>query len=228
LQPWSQNQLYVRDLQYIQKPVDYVPSAAYSADALFLGPVNPQAPGQGYAFGPKVNLLGSAAADVGDETSLVQAGDYLQLRGEGLLHRISKVVGRQLCLLDSQPETPSPPGCPFRIVRQPRLLAGEQPLQMPQDVMIDVGASLNVPVRPSFSSGYAYWEILFSPSGGVIGQGTGNTPIALVIRDVTQDPGSGDQTLLAIYPLTGQIANQPVAPGPDPFQYIRDGRSSGF
>lgn len=226
-QPWSQNQLYVRDMQYIQKPEDYVPSTIYTTDSLFIGPVNPMNPAQGYAFGPKVNLLGAAASDNGDESSLVQAGDYLQLRSEGLLHRISK-VGRQVCVLDSQPETPPAPGCTFRIIRQPRLLAGEQPLQMPQDVIIDMSASLNVPTRPSYSSGYSYWEILFSPTGGVIGQGTGNTPIALLIRDGTQDPGVGDQTLIAIYPRTGLIANQPVAAGADPYQYLRDGRSSGF
>ena len=227
------NTNYVRNLQYIQQPDEYAPSATYAADSLFIGPVDPKDPTKGYQFGPKVNLLGSGnlAASPGDESSLVQAGDYLQLRSEGLLHRISKVLGPQTCLLDSPTEIPPLPGCTFRIIRQPRLLAGEEPLQLPQDVAIDMsaGKSLNVPLRSWSGSGYAFWEILFSPKGTVTGQGTGSAPIALWVRDVTQDTTApGDQILIVVYPRTGQIAAQSVAPGANAYQYILDGRSSGF
>jgi prepilin-type N-terminal cleavage/methylation domain-containing protein len=218
-------QLVVRDLQYIRKPDDYSPGGSYTPDALFKGPVNPADPPAGVQFGPLVNLYGSSAglpADQFDETSLIQVGDYLQLRSAGLLHRISQIKSAHVCLLDSVPEVPPAPGCPFRIIRQPRPLPGEQALQLPQDVIIDLAASLNVPTRGNFR------EILFSPSGAVIGQGTGNTPIALLLRDVTQDPNTGDQALIVIYPRTGLIANQPVAVGTDPFLFVRDGRSSGF
>jgi hypothetical protein len=227
--PSPANPSFVRDLQYIRKPDDYAPSAIYSVDTLFQGHLQTDPPNV-YHFGPKVNLLGSAAVDAGDETSLVQAGDYLQLRSAGLLHRIEKITGPQSCIIvASAPETPPPPGCPVRIIRQPRLLPGEQALQLPQDVIIDVSASLNVPSRATLARPtYGYWEILFSPSGTVMGQGTGNTPIGLLLRDGTLDPGMGDQTLIAIYPRTGAIASQPLAAGADPFQFLRDGRAAGF
>lgn len=221
---------FVRDSQYVQKPDDYAPSGTYSADTLFKGPVNPMDPLQGFAFGPKVNLFGSSAIATGDETSAVQVGDYLQLRGEGLVHRITGFPDPRdptRCLLQSAPQNPPGPGCTFRIIRQPRLLPGEEPLQLPQDVAIDLSKSLNVPTRQS--SGPPFREILFSPSGRVVGQGTGNTPIVLWVRDVTQDANNpGDQTLIVIYPRTGSIAAHPVAQGGDPYQFIRDGRSSGF
>ena len=221
----------VRDLQYIRKPDDYSPSG------LLIG----WAPAtRTCTFGPGVNLLGSALSDAssrGDESSLVQAGDYLQLQSGGLVHQILEVRASD-CKLASDllpPNVPFPSGpsggVRFRIIRQPRLLPGEQPLQLPQDVTIDPSQCLNLPTRLSISAGtsqYGYWEVLFSPSGAVVGQGTGNTPIALRLRDVTQDANTGDQALIAIYPRTGLIANQPVAVGPDPFLFLRDGRSSGF
>jgi hypothetical protein len=63
----------------------------------------------------------------------------------------------------------------------------------------------------------------------VIGQGTGGAPIALWLRDATRDANQpGEQILMVVYPRTGQIAVHPVAQSGDPYQFIKDGRSSGF
>jgi prepilin-type N-terminal cleavage/methylation domain-containing protein len=227
----SANSNYVRDLQYVQQPDDYAPPGRLMSWT--------PTPVSLCTFDAAVNLLGSAASDQ-DEASLVHAGDYLQLQGGGLTHQIISPppIKANQCALASGllPANVSlpPGGATFRIKRQPRLLAGEQPLQLPQDVAIDLSVnpkrSLNVPARQQPGSQLVYSEILFSPGGGVVGQGTGNAPIALWVRDVTlNDPNApGDQTLIVIYPRTGLIAAHPVAQGGDPYQFIRDGRSSGF
>src|SRR5260370_96124 len=121
----------VRDLQYIRKPDDYSPGGLL---------IRWEPATHICTFGPGVNLLGSALSDRGDETSLVQAGDYLQLQSGGLVHQILEVRASD-CKLASDllpPNVPFPSGgVHFRIIRQPRLLPGEQPLQLPQDVTID-------------------------------------------------------------------------------------------
>jgi len=186
---------YVRDLQYIQKPDDYA---------------------QGNVTGVQGNVVAFKGADF---STSVQQGDYLLFRGEGIPYMISSppVGSLSLQLLDQPPQvTP----CSYRILRQPRPLAGEQPLQLPQDVAIDPAKTLPMPMLQ---------DILFSPSGRVVGKGTQNSPIALWLRDVTRDPSQpGEQILMVIYPVTGQIAAQAVAQGTDPYLFIRDGRSSGF
>jgi type II secretory pathway pseudopilin PulG len=205
---------YVRDLLYIQKPDDY---------------------SQGSVTGVLNNVVAFKASPIGGPapdflaTNSVQAGDYLLLHGgEGIPTMITSIVGSTSLQVSDQLQPVSP--CTYRILRQPRPLAGEQPLQLPQDVAIDPTKSLNVPSRQPPGAPQPFYEILFSPSGRVAGQGTGNAPIALWLRDVTlTDPNApGDQTLIVIYPRTGLIAAHPVAQGADPYQFIRDGRSSGF
>jgi prepilin-type N-terminal cleavage/methylation domain-containing protein len=201
------NQYYVRDLEYIQQPDDY---------------------SQGLVTGWRENVVAFTGVDFLSNPQSIQVGDYLLIRGGGVPTRITAITSSTSLQVASL----APPGltaCTYRILRQPRPLAGEQPLQLPQDVAIDIQKSLNVPSRQAPGSTSLYWEIVFSPSGRVVGQGTGNAPIALWVRDVTLDASApGDQTLMVVYPLTGLIAAHLVAPGGDPYLYIRDGRSSGF
>jgi hypothetical protein len=218
LQPMSQTpadptHFYVRDLQYIQRPDDY---------------------SQGWLVGWRENVA-TFTNDVdflGASRDVIQTGDYLLVRGEGVPSVITAVPSANTLQVSPASEAYRPQSgtrVSYRIARQPRLLAGEQPLQLPQNVAVDLSRvpdPYKVPSRPPPAS---YWEILFSPSGRLVGQGTGNAPIALWVRDVTLDASApGEQTLIVIYPLTGSIAAHPVAQGGDPFLYIRDGRSSGF
>ena len=159
LQRSAQNPNYVQDLQYIQKPDDYA---------------------QGVITGWKANHVLFTGTDfLGPAGDTVQPGDYLLVRGEGLPSLITQVQPpSSLSVMSSIQASPLQPGtqCSYQIERQPRPLAGEQPLQLPQDVIINVtpGKSLNVPARAPFAG-----EILFTPSGRVIGQGSGSAPIAL-------------------------------------------------
>ncbi len=135
----------------------------------------------------------------------------------------------------------------FRIIAQPRELAGEQKLPFPDNVGIDLNPnnannplidttsgssrpmSRNLPVRNN------QIEILFGPSGAVIGQGTTSGKIILWVRDLTK-PNTGDllagsATLITIDPRTGFIAAHPATDGAssgDPYQFTRDARSSGL
>lgn len=222
LNPNDPTHNYVRDLQYIQKPDDF-------SQGLVSGWQQNIVTFTGVDF--LSNLQPGQKPNQGNETTSVQAGDYLLIHGgEGVPTMITAVTSSTtLQVASASQQVPAP--CSYRIMRQPRLLAGEEPLQLPQDVAIDVGRSLPAPfpARQPPGSPLVYWEIVFSPSGRVVGTGAGNAPIALWVRDVTLDANApGDQTLVVIYPRTGLIAAHPVAQGADPYQFIRDGRASGF
>ncbi|MGL4422491.1 MAG: pilus assembly FimT family protein [Gemmataceae bacterium] len=126
----------------------------------------------------------------------------------------------------------------FSVTPAPRPLLGEPPMALPDTMVVDVAASLN------YSS-----DILFSPSGEVVGATTGLTVLAL--RDITKLPNptgnllqstsdfnkAGEVILIAVYSRTGAIATQPVNPPPaspdpapshDPYRFAKDGVNSGF
>src|SRR5262249_46176899 len=118
----------------------------------------------------------------------------------------------------------------WRILRQPRPLAAEPPLLLPVDIAVDLnpGRSQGVPVRV-VPPGAEVREILFSPSGAVVGKGTVGDKIFLWVRDVSRDdPYQGEPTVLAVGVRTGFISAHPVNPTGDPFLFARDDRSSGL
>jgi prepilin-type N-terminal cleavage/methylation domain-containing protein len=236
--------LLISDLQYIQQPGDFsqgrvielrrIPEVAGFRCTFVVSPSVP------------VDFKGGGARAGTADQSPVQAGDYLEVQGGGLVHQIAQLDSVQggTLYLATQP-TPFgsfPGGLPYRILRQPRPVAGEPLLQLPQGVVLDLnpGKSANVPTRRvsdvfSPTGQPTHWtdfsEIVFSPSGGVIGAASGNKPIILWVRDAAQDdndPAKANPTLIAIYPRSGLIAAHPVAPGADPYQYARDGHSSGL
>lgn len=96
----------------------------------------------------------------------------------------------------------------YRIIRGPRILAGEQDLQLPQDVAIDLNLSkLAVaynPYNPSFV------DILFGSTGQVVGGGAATDKIILFVRDVTKTGLQGDLTLLTVNCRTGLVGAQKV------------------
>ena len=234
----------VTDLAYIQQPDNY-------ARGIYIG-FAPAMPPQGQtaifslpmgvSFNTPIALSGSSEAFV------VQVGDYLELFGGGVLHRIAAVGTNTLTVEPSQ--VPLPPMDPmnlstainYRIIPQPRTNPGEQPLTMPGNIAISfeqpdpmtpaiTPLSRNVPARTGFL------EILFAPSGAVIGQGTGTGQIIFWVRDITDpfppppaplDLLLGKGTLITVQPRTGFIAAHPVASGSDPYAFTRDGRTSGM
>jgi type II secretory pathway pseudopilin PulG len=169
----------------------------------------------------------------------VQPGDYLEISGGGLLHRITSVSSESLswAVNDPLPYDVTEPTSSYRVVRSPRLVPGESMLQLPQNVVIDISQS-TIKYQPPFASDKQQapfnYDIVFGPGGGLVGKGTVNDMVILWVRDVSLDnaPGTGrllgSPTLIAVATRTGSIAAHPVNPGLDPFLFAKDGRSSGM
>jgi prepilin-type N-terminal cleavage/methylation domain-containing protein len=221
LQRDPKNASLVRDLQYIQQPDHFSggvltgmnvtavpPTVTISGVDLHggLGPGNP-------ALWP------------------VQPGDYLEIKGGGLMHRIIGVVnlggavGNTLQLF-SAPAPLANATNQYRIIRGPRVLQGESPLQLPQDIAIDLGKCQGLPV----DANAPHRDILFAPSGSVVEPAAASDKIILWVRDASRDAGDpGEQLLITVYVRTGLIAAHPVDTGSnDPYSFTRDGKSSGL
>jgi type II secretory pathway pseudopilin PulG len=215
-----------------------------------------------------VDFIGPApiAATGGEPTdysqALVQPGDYLEVNYCGSVHQITHVTYNAsatpptttLTLATAVPgfgsmtpgATPTPYPTTYRILRQPRLLVGEEMKALGAELVIDFTAltspalsskCLNVPFRTVVVNPNAtppttltYSEIVFSPSGGVIGQGTTSGKIVLWISDnaVTNTPAP--PALVAINTRTGFIGAYEVdlTSATDPYSFTEDGRSGGF
>ena len=150
-------------------------------------------------------------------------------------------------LVQNDPPLAIPANCPYRIVRGPRVVAGEDALTLPVDVAIQLGASVLMPNGSALSSTYdpplsspagggPWYDILFSPSGAVVGSAASNDKIVLWVRDVTQfnTAGAPDVTansplLVCVYTRSGLLAahSVDVTPGGNPYSFTVDGRSSG-
>jgi prepilin-type N-terminal cleavage/methylation domain-containing protein len=179
--------------------------------------------------------------------ALVQPGDYLEVNYSGNVHLITGFAfnsGTGLTRVSLNSNIPafgsttaagtSYPTV-YRILRQPRLLVGEELKSLGAELAIDFNAlaspalsskSLNVPSRTVGTA--TYYEIVFSPSGSVVGQGTMAGKVILWISDnaVTNTPAP--PALIAINNRTGFIGAYEVAPGSDPYLFTEDGRSGGF
>jgi type II secretory pathway pseudopilin PulG len=227
-----------RELQYIQQPDNF-------ALGLYVGNngghvANFSFPARSANFATTFTLPGSA------EPFKVQAGDYLELYGGGPLRRIAAggVAATALTLESTSVPLPAVPrptdGAPanYRIIPQPRTLTGEAVLTLPPNVAIDLNFRMIGSPRPTRTQlsnppqRAGNYEILFGPSGAVVGAGTGVGQIHLWVRDITKDNSSdllvGRPTLIAVQTRTGFIAAHPVAAGNDPFLFTKDARSSGM
>jgi prepilin-type N-terminal cleavage/methylation domain-containing protein len=129
--------------------------------------------------------------------------------------------------------------CLYQIVRQPRPMVGVNAVTLPTDVVVDcplapshpaLGTSLGLP-----SSGNQ--DILFDPSGKVLGSAGTNGKVVLWVYDWTTgngvpagtQPGAPEQTLVAVFTRTGNIVAQPVnVSGTDPYANVKDGATSGM
>lgn len=113
----------------------------------------------------------------------------------------------------------------FGFTARARPLFGEPLLQLSVDTAIDSAAGTTLGVNTAGD-----FDVVFAPSGQVVGA---NSLIALWVRDPTRPAwpaaNAGEQVLIGVYPKTGLIATHPPAPAPaDPYQYVKDGLSSGL
>jgi prepilin-type N-terminal cleavage/methylation domain-containing protein len=185
----------------------------------------------------------------------VQPGDYLEVNGGGLVHRILQVSRTSLMLAPAGMQLNQTYGAGplsqlhptngityigdsdianYRIIRKARGLIGEVSVKLQSDIVIDctpgsapfMSTSNNVPVDPATGN----MDILFSPSGTVLNGGSGSDAIVLWVRDKTAgDKYSGSPVLITIYSRSGFIAAHPVCPLPQsPYTFTTDGRSSGM
>lgn len=161
----------------------------------------------------------------------VQPGDYLEVQGVGLPHLITAVTfnGTQsvLTLASDVPYAIGTPTAHYRIVRAPRVV-GDEALDLPDDVAIDLKTNDDYayPLPTGFAFADSGKDILFGPSGRVITPGATLDFIPLWVRDVTKATVyEGGPTIIAVHVRSGLVAGHPPAPGADPYQYVKEGKS---
>ena len=165
---------------------------------------------------------------------LVQPGDYLEVNGGGVYY-IQSVTGPTTLQLGSSPYdlalNITSPTTNYRIIRQPRILIGEEPLTLPNNYAANFG---NIPgttspgcnVLPGPSGNY---EILFSPMGAVIGSNAGNPTIVISVWDTTMEvPDPNRVGIVGIQSRSGFIGAYGVSLSGNPFLFVQTARESGL
>jgi prepilin-type N-terminal cleavage/methylation domain-containing protein len=210
-------------VQLIEQPLAYAIGQA-------TGSANPSTIMPG-GYDVKFSTTQSPAPNFGNNT--VQVGDYLDLSAAldsyttgtypHAMHVITAVnlMGTDWVLtIATQPSSslfgasngtmPTQPWN-YRVVRSPRAMVAQQPVVLPDDVAI------TLPLGGST-------DVMFDPSGVVLGTSPGKIVYQL------QDPtgGTPEQMLVAVYTRAGNILAQPIAPGSDPYLFIKDGSTSGM
>ncbi len=140
----------------------------------------------------------------------------------------------------------------YRIIRQPRILLGEEPLTLPNNYAVAVDLSNNNPAIPptmtftnifnvldfavppnttcnvtSGPSGFP--EILFSPTGAVIGANAGKATLWISVWDTTMQPLDANFVgIVGIQSRSGFIGAYGVSFSGDPLYFVRTARESGL
>lgn len=215
-----------------------------------------------------VDFLGGATYPGQIDEATVEAGDYFTSSGHAP-HRINQVSGTppgvQSIQLDSALTQPLTPGTQYAIVRGPRRLPSEDIISfarphsnLPPNIVIDnttvqipgsastTTLCQNLPLRTLLDSsnpqGIQVAEIVFAPSGALVGQGTGAGQVFLWLRDPSllgqKPPANGTQAtvgaplIVSIQIRTGLISVYPVAtwavPTDDPYAAAKAGHASGM
>jgi prepilin-type N-terminal cleavage/methylation domain-containing protein len=169
---------------------------------------------------------------------LVQPGDYLEVHGGGVYYIGAVANGFELVLGPGNRPTAydsslniTIPTSNFRILRQPRILIGEQPLTLPNNYAVNFNtlpgtssAGSNVGQAPN-----GFHEIMFSPTGAVVGANAHNGRLLLSVYDQTMTPFDINRVgIVAVQCRTGFIGAYSAAPGTDPFLFAELGRESGL
>jgi hypothetical protein len=237
----------IKQLIYIQQPAPYTPP---TANGTVVGKLNALDVGTGRVTFTNVDFLGGLGTSSTSNDSPVQPGDYLEINGGGSVHLITSVFNSTTLVINNPMSVLSSPTSlltattNWRIIRAPRPVSGEEPVELSGDVIIDLGndpttgrpLSPNVPIRsvlPSSGTGtpVTFREILFAPSGSVIGHGTqGNDKIILFVRDSSrQKVTDGEPVLIAVQIGTGFIGGYPVdVSSGDYYSNTRDPHASGL
>jgi prepilin-type N-terminal cleavage/methylation domain-containing protein len=236
-------------LQYVQQPDPLSGSPGGS----FIS----QATGGTVTFGNVDFTMGGTLAP---SQYLVQPGDYLEVR-DGGVYQIGAVAGPTTITLagttyDASLNIPAAtPTTNYRILRQPRVLIGEAPLDLPNNFAVDMRiipgtTPIATPAIPANSimpgnttvawSNVAprvvpttppatYLEILFSPTGAVVGTNAGSGKVLLTVYDMTMNPFDINRTgLVAVQSRNGFIGAYSLVTGADPFLLAESGRESGL
>lgn len=162
----------------------------------------------------------------GADTDIVQVDDYLEILGSGLIHRIQSTTAPNtlvLGLADGTTRSPLPFNINatqnFRIIRQPRV-SGEEKMMMPRDVGIDLASSWAL--KPGKDNSI---DILFAPSGNVMGSNASADFLGLWVRDQTYSSKyDGEPSIIAVYVRSGFVAaHPPNQGGSDDFLFVKDG-----
>jgi prepilin-type N-terminal cleavage/methylation domain-containing protein len=239
--PDPNNPKHVRELQYIQQPDDFVGGADHSVppDPL-IGRMRAVGAVASMKQDPKNADFWGGFGATSPAVWPIQPGDYLELNGGGSVHRIRQVYQYRL-ELDSSVLHNADWTLQWRIIRRPRLLIGETPVLLAQDIVLDL--TTNAPPPPP-TGGYGNTlptpnpdgsiDLMFSPSGALLNAPGSQNFIALWVRDATGDSHLiGEPLLVAIYKRTGFIAAHPVdvtgaQSTNQPYTFVTDGKSSGI
>jgi prepilin-type N-terminal cleavage/methylation domain-containing protein len=181
---------------------------------------------------------------------LVQAGDYLEVRDGGVYLIGNVTSGTTLTLTnltsgsyDASLSISSPGTTNFRILRQARFLLGEEPLVLPNNFAVDMRQVGNV--SPStIQSNYlnpAGWnqtsitgpsynyDIVFSPTGAVVGANASNGLVTFLVYDLTMDPYDSNRAgVIGVQTRTGFIGAYSVYSTANPFYFAQIARESGL
>jgi Tfp pilus assembly protein FimT len=130
----------------------------------------------------------------------------------------------------------------YSFQQSPRPLFGEPVLQLSPEAVIDARArsgsgpptTAAVPSTSLNVNTIGDYDVLFAPSGQVVGQTVGT--VAFLVRDpnkTTNDPftdfdNAGQMAIVAVSTKTGNVATHPALPGTDPFRAAKDGINAGF
>jgi prepilin-type N-terminal cleavage/methylation domain-containing protein len=220
----------VKELQFIEQPENFTGGLIASEPAGT----------EDYEF---VNLTGVDITNFQTDplSWAIQPGDHLLIGDGGLMREIIGVVpanpssnGGKLKLRPKAAGTPTfypvTPTANYRIVRAPRVY-GDESLKLPVNIAIDftTGPGKQQQYDPPSDPNSGVRDIMFAPSGEVIGSAGGNDKIVLWVRDVSlSSPTEGAPTLVVLYARTGFIAAHPVdRTSGDYYSFTKDGRSSG-
>ena len=198
----------VVECQYLEAPDDFSGGTVQSFGA---------APLSNLGF-PGTDMVNGYPVAFGQEKYwAVQPGDYLEVLGTGMMHRIDQLTGPNSVAISPPLTHPiSTPTANYRIVRSPRAV-GDETLKLPEDTVIDLqtNANFNNPlvIGNNFESGFV--DIVFSPSGEVISRGVTGANIHLWVRSPDpNNPGDffrGDPTIVSVFVKTGFTGAFPIS-----------------
>jgi prepilin-type N-terminal cleavage/methylation domain-containing protein len=245
------------ELAYITQPTDF----SYQYDTLtFFSSNTARAAAADFAGGlATASVTGTTATP---EEFPVHFGDFLEINGKKVptlilsISQSSAVTGTNrydtLTLLNNLwPPTQTFPATAqsYRIIRGPRRMPSEDSVHLPTDVVVLLKDSAStaygqIPQRqmtdPGGSSNKYYYDIIFSPTGTLVGNDSGGSSgapvgsglVMLYMWDSSRtNVTDGDPALVVVNPRSGIIGVQPVdvtSAGGSLYTYAYDLRMSGM